>query len=97
MMPPSTDQIVAVIEILTQLCFPEITIGAKSASVGIGKKIDSVKLNSLRYKIAFTDPHVLIIDSKYLFITLNAIKHRNKNYLFDNFLYQSALSIFKFN
>ena len=97
MIPPNTDQIVAVIEILIQLCLPDTTIGAKSASVGIGKKIDSVKLKSLRYKIAFTDPHVLIIDSKYLFITLNAIKHWNKNYLFDNFLYQSTLSIFKFN
>ena len=77
--------------------FPDITIGARSASVGIGKKIDSVKLNSLRYKIAFTDPHVLIIDSKYLLITLNTIKHRNKNYLFDNFLNQSTLGVFKFN
>ena len=34
---PNTDQIVAVIEILIQLCLPDMTIGANSASVELKK------------------------------------------------------------
>ena len=37
-MPPNTDHIEATSDIFIQLCLPDSTIGARSASVGIGKK-----------------------------------------------------------
>ena len=63
-MPPITDQIDATEETLIQLCLPDKTIGAIKTSVGIGKNIDSIKLNNLRYNKAFMEPHFSMIDVK---------------------------------
>ena len=58
-----TDQNDAMKVILIQLCLRDRTIGARSTS-GIGKKIDSVKLKSLKYNTALVEPHLSIVAFK---------------------------------
>ncbi len=92
-----TDQYDAMNVILIQLCLRDRIIGARSASVGIGKKIDSVKLKILKYKTELVEPHLSIVALRSLFTIFNAFQHGYENNLFYNFLYKTIFSIFKFN